>query len=641
MKPFASLFSPVMIRGKLFKNRIISAPLGAWVFSPDNYVFDYAVSMFEEKARGGAAAVTVGHTEINYHEEDEDGFGLYFPLRGRYGFAALTEFAKAIQCHGAHASVELNYGGVYNGGPPGGHYYGPSGYTAENGAVIREMSLEKIEKTIGQYADCVRRLKTCGFDMVTIHAAHGWLPEQFLSRETNHRTDEFGGSLENRMHFPLMLLDAVREAAGAQMLVEWRLGGVDPEQDPEGFRELVAFVKAMEGKIDILSVSTGLGAHSKERVIPSYFWPRALNIPYAVALKEAGVQTPIALAGAISDPETADRIVREGIADFVAMTRSLIADPEFPHKAQLGRQQDIAPCVGCMHCLANLHVDHSITCTVNPRTGREHRVPKPEPAAEPKNIMIIGGGPAGMQAAVTACDRGHRVSLYEQTGALGGQLLIAENNPDKTLMRDYLHYLIRQVERRDIAVYLNCRADLELVETESPDVLLVAAGAEPVIPEIPGTRLPHVMTARACYGREDLQGKRVAVIGGNMVGCETALYLKNRGNAVTIIEQTDVLHRDANGPIGDGLDARLDGVECYKEAVCTEIADGFVTVRQQGRAFEIPAEAVVLATGMKACAACFWEASRVIPQVRLIGDSLQVSNLRNAVHTGFYAAMDV
>lgn len=641
MKAYPSLFTPIMIRGKLFKNRIISAPLGAWGFSPDNYVFDYAVSMFEEKAKGGAAAVTVGHTEINYHEEDEDGFGLYFPLRGRNGVAALTEFAKAIQCHGAHASVELNYGGVYNGGPPGGHYYGPSGYIAENGAEIQEMSEEKIQKTIEQYEQCVEKLRTCGFDMVTIHAAHGWLPEQFLSRETNHRTDGYGGSLENRMRFPLELLDAVRKAAGEKMIVEWRLGGVDPRLDPEGFEELVCFVKKMEDKIDILSVSTGLGAHSKERVIPSYFWPRALNVPYARALKKAGIRVPIALAGAISDPETADYIIREGIADFAAMTRSMIADPDFPHKAQLGQQDDIIPCIGCMHCLANLHVDHCITCTVNPRTGREHRVPKLVPAEVPKQVMIIGGGPAGMQAAITAFDRGHQVSLFEKRAALGGQLRITDNNPSKVLMNRLMNYLIAQVKQRDITLHLNCEVTPELVKVQQPDVLLVAAGAVPRIPAIKGVELEQVITAVDCYCKERITGKRVVIVGGNMVGCETALYLKESGNTVTIIEQGAQLHADANGPIGDGLDSRMIDIDKYLHAKCTEITADGVLAEQNGACISIPADLVVLATGMQAEQSLYWELIQAVPEVTMIGDSLQVSNLRNAIHTGYYSAADI
>ncbi len=639
MKNYPNLFSPFFVGKHFFKNRILAAPIGAWVFSPDNYIFDYAIDMFAEKALGGAAAVTVGHTEINYHEEDEDGFGLYFDLRGRGGSAALSEFSRAVTSHGAHVSIELNYGGLYKGKTENPRF-GPSEYTEADGTLIQEMTEEKIAHTIGQYAACAARMKQCGFDMVTIHAAHGWLPEQFLSGETNRRTDRFGGSLENRMRFSLMLLDAVRDAVGPDMMIEFRMGGADPATDPEEFEELLTFVHAIEDKIDLLHLSTGIGAHSEERTIPTYFWPRAINLPYARALKDNGVKVPIAIVGAISDPETAERIIAEGIADFVAMGRSLIADPYFPKKAMEGHGEDIIPCIGCMNCLANMHITHSVVCSVNPRTGREHRVPASLTPCT-KRVVIAGGGPAGMQAAITAADRGCEVVIYEKSEKLGGLLNISENDPSKYLLHGFRDYLIRQVEKRNIRLELNTEANLQAIKSENPDAVLVAAGSEPILPDLPGLDHKGVFTAVEAYQHPDITGNRVVIVGGNLVGCELALFLKHLHREVTLLEMGDRIHSDANGPVGDAIDARMDRIAVLTGARCNSLDPGKVRYTINGAEHIIRADSVVLAVGMRCRTGLFLELWEAAPEVIPIGDCVRVSNVREAVHAGYYAAMDL
>jgi len=395
-RKYPNLFSPYRIRGLIFKNRLMSAPVGPWVFSPRNFIFDYAISMFEEKALGGAAAVTMGHTEVNAEEDDTDNFGLYFNLRNREGTAALSEFAAAIKQHGAHVSLQMNFGGVA-GRAPGGLYWGPTGYVRDDGAVIHEMDEEKIMKTIGQYVDSAKKLKLTGFDMCQIHGAHGWLPMQFLSSEQNRRTDRFGGSLENRMRFPVMLAKAVREAIGDDMVLEYRVSGVDPKTDPELFEESVAFVKALEGTVDLIHVSSGAKSEKgmSAHTFPTYLSPRGTNIHLADALKKR-VNVPIIVVGAITEPEMAERIIAEGKADFVAMCRGLIADPHLPNKVRRGQEEDVLPCIGCFNCLEILHRKHHLGCDVNPRSGREHRIGELEPAKVSKKVTVVGGGPAGM-----------------------------------------------------------------------------------------------------------------------------------------------------------------------------------------------------------------------------------------------------
>ena len=406
---YPHLFSPYEIRGITFRNRIISAPLGVWVFSPSNYIFDYAISMFENRALGGAAALTVGHTEINAEEEDTDNFGLYFNLRKREGTSALTEFAEAVKQRGAHVSIQINYGGNY----------GPSEFMRRNKMVI-PMTEAKMKQTIQQYVDAAKKMKLCGFDMLMLHGAHGWLLMQFLSAEINRRTDKYGGSLENRMRFPLMVVDAVRDAVGKDMLIEYRISGFDPQTDPELFKESIAFIKAIENKVDLIHVSSGfLGSkHNTGHTFPTHLDPRGININLASAYKQV-INLPVIVVGNITEPQMAEKIIADGKADFVALCRGLIADPEWPKKALWGQEEDIRPCLGCFNCLEYMHVKHYIGCDVNPRTGREHRLDEVAPAKVSRKVAVVGGGPAGMQAAVTAAERGHKVTHMKRATLWG------------------------------------------------------------------------------------------------------------------------------------------------------------------------------------------------------------------------------
>ncbi|MDR1299317.1 MAG: FAD-dependent oxidoreductase [Oscillospiraceae bacterium] len=654
---YPHLFSPIKIGKYLFKNRIISAPLGAWVFSPDNYIFDYAIGMFEEKAKGGAAAVAVGHTEVNYKDDDSDGFGAYFDFRKREGTAALSEFAAAIQQYGAHASVELNYGGIAQtvpadggepppGGPPAtGVSFGVSGGLGPGGKLIPEMPQSKMESIIGDYVKCVQKMRACGFHMVTIHGAHGWMPAQFLSPLTNRRSDEYGGSLDNRMRFPLELTRAVREAAGDDMVVEYRLSGIDPNEDPAGFEELAAFCNRLEGLVDLIHVSSGgLTADSFTHTFPSYLAPRGVNRALAEALKKR-VNTPIAVVGAISDPEMAEEIIRDGAADFVAMCRTLIADPYWPEKAKHGREDDIIPCIGCYNCLDVMHKSHLLGCSVNPRSGRERRVMPVSPALIKKNVIVVGGGPAGMQAAITASDRGHRVTLLEKSDALGGLLRISEGNEIKRMLNVYMNYLIKQLGKRPIRVILGAEATPGTVASLAPDAIIVAAGSEPIVPAIPGAGGGNVFTCTDIHRRHGDAGDRIAVIGGNLAGCESAMYLKSIGKRdVTVIEMTDSIHADANNIISMSLDARMRelGVKTMTGTTCVSIGKDSIEVRTPGGKIEIlPCDTAVLAVGMRPRYGVYEQLLGSAPDVIPIGDCVSPGTVTQTSRGGYFAAINL
>ena len=634
LKTYPHLFSPFNIRNFTFKNRLISAPIGAWVFSPRNYIFDYAISMYEQKALGGAAAVTVGHTEVNAEEDDADNFGLYFNLRNRQGTAALSEFAAAIQQHGAHASVQLNYDGNF----------GPSYIVQERGPAIQEMSEEKMMKTISQYADSAKRLKQSGFNMCMIHGAHGWLPMRFLSPDLNHRTDKYGGSLENRMRFPVMLVNTVREAIGEDMMLEYRISGYDAETEPELFEESVAFIKAIEKKIDLIHVSSGSGAAAggMMHTFPTYLSPRGTNIHLSTALKKR-VDIPIIVVGAITEPAMAEQILAEGKADFVAMARGLIADPELPNKARRGQDEDILPCIGCYNCLEKMHERHYLGCSVNPRSGREHRIGEIMPAKISKKVTVIGGGPAGMQAAIVAAERGHKVTLYEKSDALGGILKITDNDPIKYLLKKYKEYLIRQVAKHAIDVRLSLNISPEMAEADAPDVVIVASGSNHIIPDIPGVKGKNVITAIEAHKPDARLGKRVVIVGGNLGGCDTALYLQHLGKDVTVVEMTDKLCADANNIIKMSMEARLNsGIRCFTNAKCTGISeDGVRITLKNGKTENIAADSVILAVGMRSTADTVESMLNCAVDVIPVGDCVRPGTVLEASRTAYYAALDI
>jgi 2,4-dienoyl-CoA reductase-like NADH-dependent reductase (Old Yellow Enzyme family)/thioredoxin reductase len=635
-RKYPHLFSPFKIKNTTFKNRIVASPLGAWTLSPHNYMVDYAISMFEAKAAGGPASITFGHTEVNAEEPDTDGFGLYFNLRKREGIAAISELAAAIKQHGALAGLQLNYSG----------YFGPSD-SLSRGKVMKAMTEEKIMQTIGQYATCAKQLKLAGFDICMVHGAHGWLPMQFLSADVNHRTDKFGGSFENRMRFPLMLVDAIREAIGNDMLIEYRISGYDPVTQPALFEESVAFIKAIEKKVDLVHVSSGAIASQSSggsgNTFPTYLEPRGLNIHLSAALKKR-VSIPIVVVGNITEPEMAERIIAEGQADFVAMCRSFIADPEWTNKVRRGQEADIRPCLGCYNCLEVMHHNHYLGCDVNPRSGREHRFGEVIPAKVSRKVIVVGGGPAGMQAAITAAERGHQVILYEKTSQLGGLLKITDYDPLKSLVRNYKDYLVRQIGKAGVNVILNTEATADLVESGHPDVVIVASGSSHIIPDIPGVNRPNVITAVAAYQPGTTWHDKVVIVGGNLVGCETALYIRNLGKDVTILEMTGKLHADANFAVAPSMKRRLEqsGVLGITGARCTAIStEGVHVTYQTGRTKIIPADSVILAVGMRSNEDVFRSLYDCAPEVIPVGDCVRPGTIRQASRTGYFTSLDI
>ncbi|MGI5971498.1 MAG: FAD-dependent oxidoreductase [Oscillospiraceae bacterium] len=641
---YPNLFKPAIVNGKYFKNRLLGAPLGIWTFSPENYIFDYSVEMFGEKAGGGVASVILGHTEVMTGTDEMEEFGLYFNLHKRpQGDAALAEFASAVKQHGAHVGVQINHSGMNIHGVPGRTYYGPSAVQRDDGVIVKEMSRDKIKQTIGMFVDCALRLKNAGFDMVMLHGGHGWLLNQFFSPAFNRRTDEYGGSLDNRCRFGVELVSALREAVGKDFIIEYRISGIDPNEDPEGFEELVTYLGRLEGMIDIVNVSSGIAHNSGEaatHTFPSYLNKRGTNLHLAAPLKKR-IITAVAVVGNISDPEMAEQVIKDGTADFVSVARALIADPEFPKKARAGRPEDIRPCIGCYNCLETMHGNHFFGCDVNPRAGREHRIKKPVRAERPKKVVVVGGGPAGMQAALTASECGHRVTLFEKSGALGGLLKLTDGDSVKYLLNRLKNYFVAQIEKSGVDVRLNTEATAELVAAENPDVIINACGSMPIVPAISGVDGDNVFTCITAHESWEKLGQSVVIIGGNMVGCETAISLYKAGKKVTIVEMTDKLYSDANNILKPAFELNMRGITKLVGAKCTQILPDGIMVVKDGEEQKVEARSVILAVGMRSQRQLCDSLYSLAPEYFEVGDCIKPANVCQATRTACYAALDI
>lgn len=638
---YPKLFTPLTVGTLTFRNRILSGPNMMCALNPDGSPTDYMVGYYEEKAKGGAAQVTVGDTPV-----EERGFTTpRHPILNSKTVQKWSEVARAITQHGAVASIELNHGGrISNTSVTGFQTIGPVDEVKANGTQVKGATAEDLKEVAKAYGDAAAIAMQAGFQMVMLHGAHGWLLDQMLSPKFNHRRDEFGGSLENRARFPLMVIQAVREAVGPKVPIEYRIG---PELTDGGLsmEEVTAFCQMIEDKVELIHVSAGLDTDPNFAVKthPTMFLPHMPNVKFAAQVKQAVTKCPVVTVGSVVTPAEAEQVLEEGRADAIAMVRSLIADPFLPQKAREGRDQDIRPCLRCLDCLTGMQTKTKFACAVNPRTGHEFRLDATEkPIREKKLVLVAGGGPGGLEAAATAAARGHRVILAEQSDGLGGLLKFTDYDSLKADLKRLKDHLIYRVEQSGVEVRLNTAVTPELVAELQPDALLLALGSTPVVFPLPGIETAqHATTA---YTDLDGLGKTVVVMGGGLVGCETALFLAETGREVTIIEMRDQVAPDANWMHRVGMlqaFAQQKNLHVRTGLRCMAVTpEGVETQDAAGNSILIPGESKVYAFGQRSVTPNGLMALDV-PMIRVIGDCRQVGKTNGAIFDGYHAAMDV
>ncbi|HWQ80226.1 MAG TPA: FAD-dependent oxidoreductase [Anaerovoracaceae bacterium] len=631
---YPHLFEPLKVNQMILQNRIISAPLGS--------LTDKSVSGIGMIIRGTSGNVPGGKSRM---------------APGPYCFQDMNESQKVreqvsiIRQRGAKAEFELCHVGQYALVKPGDFAVGPVSFIREDGTEVRGMDEAMMNEVADQFAQGAKDAKEYGFDMVMLHFGHGWLPTQFLSPHFNKRTDEYGGSFENRIKFPTMIVERVRRAVGPNYPLDMRISGyefIEGGTEPE---EVVRFIKSLEGKLDMVHISCGLERElaAMTHLTSSAYFPHTINTQWSKKVKEA-VTIPVAVVGAIMTPEEAEEIIACGEADAVVIGRQIIADPFWTAKAREGRSEDIVPCLRCLNCYnmyardrKNHYGMKSITCcAVNPRYLHEDRVPAELPEAEKrKKVYIIGGGPAGCMAAITAAERGHHVVLLEKNGYLGGQLRCADFDDSKMDLKRYKNYLITQIKKSGVEVRLSCEASYCKEELEKADAVIVAVGAEPVIPEIEGNEKAHVMNALEAYESQEKLGQDIVIVGGGSVGSELAKLLANNGKKVTIVEMTSKICANLNEHARAGLLEKLGqcgNLDILTEAECTKIGDDFVEVRTGDGIRTVRADNVILSVGMRARRELANSFYGLVQDTNMIGDANRPATVAEATQDGYYAS---
>lgn len=645
---YPHLFSPIRIGNIRMKNRIIAAPTSPSMITTEGHFTPEMIAYLEEKAMGGAAVVTYGEAIV--HSATGKSHNKQLQLDSFGVKQGMAQAARAIHNAGGYANIQLSHGGKYAGlASLGGEQdtrdmaYGPSHEITPQGEVF-EMPREMIYEIIKSYGTSAKLCKDCGFDMVQVHAAHGWLFSQFLSPVMNQRTDEFGGSFENRARFLLLALDEVRRAVGPHFPIEIRLSGDDFSDIGLGLEDCIRVAQMVEDKVDLFNISCGNHEDPDMfcRTHPSVFYPRGVNVYLAAEIKKH-VSKPVACVGSLNDPAQMEQIIASGQADIVEIARALLADPYLPQKAFEGRAEDITPCLRCYECFAETSKNETLKCTVNPTMGQQLPMKFPRQAPErSKRVLVVGGGPAGMEAAITAAGRGHQVTLVEKAEKLGGNLHPASASYFKQDIRDFMNVLIRRVHDAGVNVILNTEVTGDYIREFAPEALFVAIGAAELKPPIKGIDLPNVLMAVDAELHPEKLGQRVAIMGGGLVGSEAAISFHHEGKDCAIIEMKPEVIEEMHLFYKGALTTQIKkAAEVYVNTRVMEIRPDGVVCQRDGEEIFVPADTVVCALGFRSPYDTVDQLCALVDEYYIIGDCKNVGQIYQAVNNGFYAGLQV
>jgi 2,4-dienoyl-CoA reductase-like NADH-dependent reductase (Old Yellow Enzyme family)/thioredoxin reductase len=643
-RKYQNLLSPIKVGNIVFKNRLIAARSSPiFIQGNETHPTEALITHYANKAKNGAAVVTCSGVGLPHHIPDEEiatltpervlpgSFDISDETCRRY----LSQLAEAIHFYGAKASMQI--GGYV---PP--RYDVSAGIPDMGGRTGQEIPVSVINEVAEDYARQAVLMKELGFDMVYLHMAYRLtIMGRFLSPLSNKRTDQYGGNLQNRARFAILTADLIKQKCGKDFILEASICGAET---PGGFtlEDTIEYAKIFAGHIDLLQVR----ASDMDAAHPTGFMSGPTPFLYmAEAIKKSGAGIGVVTVGGYQDLDACEDVIASGKADFIAMARCWISNPEYGSLAYEGRGEDVVPCLRCNACLRSSNADPlTSVCAVNPIWGLEHKIERMITLPiERKKIAIVGGGPAGLEAALIAAGRGHEVTLYEKSGALGGLLKTTDNVSFKWPQRNFKNYLVRQIAKSNVRVLLNMEATPGILNEGEYDVVLAAVGSEPLVPRIPGAGGQNVVMAPDVYGNEKALAKSVVIIGGGEVGVETGMHLAEKGHRVTLLEMLDKLAPNAPpahyyGQFKEAWE-KLPNFKYVLKARCQRIGPDSVTYTDaDGAEHSIQAGSVVIATGMKPkndLALNFYGAA---DRFFMIGDCNVVGNIQKAMRSAFSTA---
>lgn len=662
------IFEPIIINNLEIQNRIY-LPAMHLGMANDFEVTKQIIDFYAQRAKGGPGMICVGYATVDELSGNTQNIGAHDDKF----LPGLERLSKAIKENGSLSAVQINHAGRYNfsfflnGKKPVAPSPIASRMTKET---PEELTSDQIKEIVNSFAMAALRVKKAGFDAVEVLSGTGYLISEFLSPLTNQRTDSYGGSFENRMRFGLEIAAAVRKAVGEKFPLIFRMNGNDFMPGGNTRLELQEYAKALsDGPVDALCINVGWHEARVPQIVTCV--PRAAFAYLARDIRDR-VDIPVIASHRINDPKTARQLLDDGMCDMVAMGRSLIADPMLPEKTRLGRENEIVHCIACAQgCFDNLFKLKHVECLCNPLAGYEGSV-QVKKTLSPKKVLIAGAGPAGMTAALIAHSRGHDVTIYESCEKVGGQLYLAAAPPGREEFSQLAKDLEIQVAVKKIPLVLRTEVNEELIKNVSPDIVIIATGAKPLVPLIPGIELPHVAESWDVLLGKVSTGKKVAIIGGGAVGVETALFLAEKGTIsasalkflfvnraqdpealyematrgtkeITLIEMLDKVGKDIGKSTKWGMiqDLNRYNVSTMTQSKVIAITPEGLTIEQDGKILEIEADTVVVAAGSASNNPLESLVEKMGVEYKVIGDAGRVAMAFDAVHQGYKTGLEI
>jgi len=630
----SNLFSSLKINSVVIKNRLMVPAMVTNLCTDEGMATEAFIAYHETKAHGGWGLILTenyaiapegrGYRNVPGLWSEEQAASHQALTERVHKYEGVVLFAQIYHC-GRQTRHDLNGGYQPVSASPI-----PCPFCKE---IPKELSQSEIEDIIVKFSRAAKRAKDIGFDGIEIHGGHGYLIAQFMSAYSNKRTDRYGGNLINRMRFPLEVIEVIRKEVGNDFPICFRISADEKLPGSRSIEETMIIAEILEKHgVDALNVS--VGAYGTPVVVAPMQYPQGWIVEYAEKIKRA-VNIPVITVNRIVDPLMADQIIRLGRADIVAMGRASLADPDLPRKAMAGKLDEIRNCIGCIVCDASLVRDTQIRCSVNPTLAYESEG-QPVAAAKPKKVVVIGGGPAGLEVSRVAAARGHNVLLYEKSDRLGGDFAVAAFPPYKGGLASFISWQRAQCEKSGVEIILNTEVTPDLIKENLADILIVATGAEPLIPDIPGIRLSHVKYAKDVLLGTDTN-ERIVVLGGGSVGVETACFLGMQGKNLSVVEvregfslEEDARIREQNYKLMNEL-----GIKQFPNTKAVEITTTGIILETRGQRFFKRADTVVLATGYRSDDTLFKELKGLCSEIHKAGNTECVGNLIEAVRSGY------